>query len=196
MLCRFSSRKIIIVGTISSCNYNIQRSMIMNNGNKMDSRKLAAMAIMGALTTVVTMFALPFAPTGGFFNLGDAIVMTTAIVFGPIVGAVAGGVGSALADLLLGYSAFAPFTLIIKGLEGFLIGTIVGTQEKPSLVKLGIAWVVGGVTIVGGYWFAEAFIMGLGVPAANAEIIINIPQAVGSIIGIPIALGVKSRLKI
>jgi len=170
--------------------------MIVNNSNKMDSRKLAAMAIMGALTTVVTMFALPFAPTGGFFNLGDAIVMTTAIVFGPIVGAVAGGVGSALADLLLGYSAFAPFTLIIKGLEGFLIGTIVGTQEKPSLVKLGIAWVVGGVTIVGGYWFAEAFIMGLGVPAANAEIIINIPQAVGSIIGIPIALGVKSRLKI
>ena len=38
--------------------------------------------------------------------------------------------------------------------------------------------------------------MGLGVPAANAEIIINIPQAIGSIIGIPIALGVKSRLRI
>jgi uncharacterized membrane protein len=168
----------------------------MSNGTKMDSRSLAAMAIMGALTTVVTMFALPFAPTGGFFNLGDAIVMTTAIVFGPVVGAVAGGVGSALADLLLGYSAFAPFTLIIKGLEGLLIGTIAGGQGKTSWVKLAIAWVVGGVTIVGGYWFAEAFIMGLGVPAANAEIIINIPQAVGSVIGIPIALGVKSRLKI
>jgi uncharacterized membrane protein len=162
----------------------------------MDSRKLAAMAIMSALTTVVTMFALPFTPTGGFFNLGDAIVMTTAIIFGPIVGGVAGGLGSALADLLLGYSAFAPFTLIIKGLEGFAIGMIAGGPGKPSLMKLAIAWLVGGVIIVGGYWFAEAFVMGLGIPAANAEIIINIPQAVGSIIGIPIALGVKSRLKI
>jgi uncharacterized membrane protein len=167
-----------------------------NNLTKLDSRSLAAMAIMGALTTVVTMFALPFAPTGGFFNLGDAIVMTTAIIFGPIVGGVAGGLGSALADLLLGYSAFAPFTLVIKGIEGFLIGTIAGGPGKPSVVKLAIAWVLGGVVIVGGYWFAEAFIMGLGVPAANAEIIINIPQAIGSVIGIPIALGVKSRLKI
>ena len=113
-----------------------------------------------------------------------------------IIGGVAGGLGSALADLLLGYSAFAPFTLIIKGLEGFIIGTIAGGSGKPSLIKLAIAWVVGGVVIVGGYWVAEAFIMGLGVPAANAEIIINIPQAIGSIIGIPIALGVKSRLRI
>ncbi len=123
----------------------------MINGNKFDTRSIAAMAIMGALTTVVTMFALPFAPTGGFFNLGDAIVMTTAIVFGPIIGGVAGGLGSALADLLLGYSAFAPFTLIIKGLEGFIIGTIAGGPGKPSLIKLAIAWLVGGVVIVGGY---------------------------------------------
>ncbi|MCX6655008.1 MAG: ECF transporter S component, partial [Candidatus Bathyarchaeota archaeon] len=83
----------------------------MSNRNSFDTRSIAAMAIMSALTTVVTMFALPFAPTGGFFNLGDAIVMTTALIFGPIIGGVAGGLGSALADLLLGYSAFAPFTL-------------------------------------------------------------------------------------
>jgi uncharacterized membrane protein len=170
--------------------------MIVSNRNSFDTRSIAAMAIMSALTTVVTMFALPFAPTGGFFNLGDAIVMTTALIFGPIIGGVAGGLGSALADLLLGYSAFAPFTLIIKGLEGFVIGIIAGGPGKTSCVKLAIAWIVGGVIIVGGYWVAEAFIMGLGVTVANAEIIINIPQAIGSLIGIPIALGVKSRLKI
>ena len=170
--------------------------MIVSNRNSFDTRSIAAMAIMSALTTVVTMFALPFAPTGGFFNLGDAIVMTTALIFGPIIGGVAGGLGSALADLLLGYSAFAPFTLIIKGLEGFIIGTIAGGPGKTSWIKLAIAWIVGGMIIVGGYWVAEAFIMGLGVTAANAEIIINIPQAIGSVIGIPIALGVKSRLKI
>jgi len=36
----------------------------------------------------------------------------------------------------------------------------------------------------------------LGVAAANAEIIINIPQAIGSVIGIPLSLAVKDRLKL
>jgi uncharacterized membrane protein len=159
------------------------------------TKELAAMAIMGALTAVVTMFFFPFAPTGGFFNFGDSIVVTTALIFGPIVGAVAGGIGSALADVLLGYGAFAPYTLVIKGLEGFLVGYIGGPQNDPSKSRLIIAWIVGGITIVAGYWFAEAFIMGLGITTANAEIIINIPQAIFAVLGIPISLAVKDRLK-
>jgi uncharacterized membrane protein len=168
----------------------------MSKEGLFSTRELAAMAIMGALTTVVTMVALPFAPTGGFFNLGDAVVTTTAFIFGPVVGAVAGGVGSSLADILLGYGAFAPYTLVIKGLEGFVVGQIAGRPGDQSKVKLVIAWLAGGVTIVAGYWIAEAFIMGLGVAAANAEIIINIPQAIGSVIGIPLSLAVKDRLKL
>jgi uncharacterized membrane protein len=168
----------------------------MSGNLKMSTRDLAAVAIMGALTTVVTMFFIPFVPTGGFFNLGDAVVVTTALIFGPIVGALAGGVGSALADILLGYGAFAPYTLVIKGLEGFVVGKIAGTSEKTSTMKMVIAWLAGGIVIVAGYWVAEAFIMGLGVPAATAEIIINVPQAIGSVIGIPVSIAVKSRLKL
>lgn len=164
--------------------------------NYLTTRQLAATAIMGALTAVVTMFALPFTPTGGYFNLGDAVVVTTGLIFGPIVGAIAGGVGSALSDVLLGFGAFAPYTLVIKGLEGFLVGYIAGGVNNPSKIKMVVAWIVGGITIVAGYWVAEAFIMGLGVPAASAEIIINIPQAIGSVIGIPIAIAARNRLRI
>ena len=159
------------------------------------TKELAAMAVMGALTTVVTMIFFPFAPTGGFFNFGDAIVQTTALIYGPIVGAVAGGIGSALADVLLGYGVFAPYTLIIKGLEGFLVGYIGGPQNDPSKTRLIIAWIFGGLTIVVGYWFAEAFIMGLGIAAANAEIIINVPQAIFAVLSIPISIAVKDRLR-
>ena len=168
----------------------------MSMKSRFSSKDLAAIAIMGSLTTVVTMIALPFAPTGGYFNLGDAIVVTTALVFGPMVGAVAGGVGSGLADILLAYGVFAPYTLVIKGLEGFAVGYIAGNLENKSKVRLILAWIVGGIIIVGGYWIAEAFFMGLGIPAATAEIIINIPQAIGSVVGIPISLAVKSRLKL
>jgi len=38
------------------------------------------------------------------------------------VGALAGGLGSALADLLLGYPFYAPATLVIKACEGFIVG--------------------------------------------------------------------------
>lgn len=167
----------------------------MSEGRMFTTRQLAAMAIMGALTTVVTMFFIPFAPTGGFFNLGDAMVVSTALIFGPIVGAVAGGVGSALADVLLLYGSFAPYTLVIKGLEGFLVGYIGNPANNPTRSKIVVAWLVGGVTIVAGYWFAEAFIMGLGIAAANAEIIINVPQAIFAFLGIPISMAVKDRLR-
>ena len=163
---------------------------------RFSTRELAAMAIMGALTTVVTMIALPFAPTSGYFNLGDAVVVATALIFGPIVGAVAGGIGSGLADILLGYGAFAPYTLVIKGIEGFIVGCIAGTSNDQSKTRIVISWIAGGVTIVAGYWLAEAFIMGLGVAAANAEIIINIPQAIVSAVGIPISIAVKNRLRL
>ena len=50
--------------------------------------------------------------------------MTIALVFGWRIGGIAGGVGSALADALGGYFIWAPWTLIIKGIEGILVGTI------------------------------------------------------------------------
>ncbi len=167
----------------------------MSLTTKIGTKELATISIMGALTTVVTMFFIPFAPTGGFFNLGDAMVVSTALIFGPIVGALAGGIGSALADILLLYGSFAPYTLVIKGLEGFLVGYIGNPKNNPSRIRLTIAWIIGGATIVAGYWFAEAFIMGLGIAAANAEIIINVPQALFAGLGIPISIAVKDRLR-
>ena len=55
---------------------------------------------MGALACIATMvFMFPIPATSGYFNFGDAIVMTTAFTFGPVIGAIAGGLGSGLADL-------------------------------------------------------------------------------------------------
>jgi len=50
------------------------------------------------------------------------MVYITALLFGPLIGAFAGGVGSMFADLLLGYPQFAPATLIIKACEGGIVG--------------------------------------------------------------------------
>ncbi|MBC7130700.1 ECF transporter S component, partial [Candidatus Bathyarchaeota archaeon] len=60
----------------------------------------------------------------GYFNIGETMVYTAALLFGPLVGGVAGGFGSMLADLLLGYYQYAPATLVIKAVEGYIVGLI------------------------------------------------------------------------
>ena len=100
--------------------------------------RTAITAMMTALVCVATMAFTIYVPaTKGYFNLGETMVYTTAILFGPYVGAVAGGLGSALADLLLGYPFYAPATLVIKACEGFLVGWLTrkGLRAQPGLRK-------------------------------------------------------------
>jgi uncharacterized membrane protein len=71
--------------------------------------------------------------TRGYFNIGEIAVYSTAILFGPVVGAFAGGVGSMLADLLLGYPVYAPATFVIKAVEGAIVGYL--CSKTPSVKK-------------------------------------------------------------
>ena len=74
------------------------------------------------LSTSIFFIAIP--TSNGFFNIGEIFVYLAALIGGPITGAIAGGMGAMLADIALGYGVFAPGTLIIKGIEGFVVGVI------------------------------------------------------------------------
>lgn len=88
-------------------------------------RTLSGIAVFTALVAAATMVFSVYVPaTRGFFNVGEIMVYTSALLMGPIVGGVAGGVGSMIADVALGYYHFAPATLLIKGAEGFMVGYI------------------------------------------------------------------------
>jgi len=94
---------------------------------------LAIAAVFTALVCVVTMIFSIYVPaTEGFFNIGESMVFLSALLFGPFVGAFAGGVGSMLADLLLGYPHYAPGTLIIKACEGGVVGMLKKRNPKLS----------------------------------------------------------------
>ncbi len=139
---------------------------------------------------------VPVPRTGGYINMGDAIIYVTALLFGSVDGLVAGGIGSALADLIGGYSLFAPFTLVIKGLEGFLVGFLTQRAfrgpEPPSRTQLVLATVgiaAGGTFMIAGYFITEAYILRLGVGAAATELPGNIFQVVGgAVAALPIAM--------
>ncbi|MHA1271729.1 MAG: ECF transporter S component [Candidatus Helarchaeota archaeon] len=85
---------------------------------------IAITAIMTALVGITTFAIQLYIPaTGGYFNIGEVIIYVTSILFGPIIGGIAGGVGAAFADLF-GYPMYAPGTLVIKFIEGFVIGLL------------------------------------------------------------------------
>ncbi len=87
-------------------------------------------ALMAALCCVTTMMFQIYVPaTTGYFNLGEIAVYISAILFGPIIGGWAAGVGSMFADIFLGYPQYAFATLVIKGLEGFIVGYL-GTSLR------------------------------------------------------------------
>lgn len=91
---------------------------------------LSITAVFTALVCVATMSFTVYVPsTRGFFNIGETMVYTAALLFGPLVGAFAGGVGSMFADIFLGYYYYAPATLAIKALEGWLVGFL--SRKKP-----------------------------------------------------------------
>jgi uncharacterized membrane protein len=93
--------------------------------NTLITKKLALVAIFTALVTVATVVLyIPLPVAGGYFNLGEAMVYLAALLLGPYAGAFAGGIGAMLGDLLLGAAAYAPGTLVIKALEGFITGFI------------------------------------------------------------------------
>ena len=101
---------------------------------------LASAAIFTSFVYIATiLFSVYIPSTKGFFNIGESMVFLSALLFGPYVGAFAGGVGSMLADLHLGYPHYAPATLVIKACEGFIVGFL--AEHNPKL-KSRLKWKV------------------------------------------------------
>ena len=154
--------------------YQTKVKNFMGYSYPVDPLTISMIGIFAALICVLTMIiAVPIPATQGFINIGDAGVMITGLLFGPIIGGIAGGVGSALADISLGYTIYAPATLIIKGLEGFIVGLI--ANPKKNYKKLNyrdiLAVVIGGAIMVFGYLIYETIIFGF--PIALYEFILN-----------------------
>lgn len=159
--------------------------------NRFSPAMIALLAVLIALTAVFTLLIRVPTPARGYVNLSDVAITFAALAFGPWVGALAGGLGTALADLLGGFAPFAPLSFVAHGLEGLLIGFI-GRQGRSLLVMV-LAWLVGAVIMVAGYLAGEGLVMYAGNWApALAEVPLNAFQAlIGGAVGIPLVLAVR-----
>ncbi|MCR4998797.1 MAG: ECF transporter S component [Lachnospiraceae bacterium] len=177
----------------------------------MKTKKLILTALFTALTTVATMVIHIPTPTMGYIHPGDALVLLSGILLGPLAGAFAAGVGSALSDLFGGYFIYVPATLIIKGLTAW-VAYYVFREIKKLFSKDVPATIIGGVVgetiMVIGYFVFEIFMLAFttgdglsasgiasGIAASASGVPFNVVQGIVGIILATILYPLLKRLE-
>ena len=109
-------------------------------------KKIVMTALFAALACAATMsIRIPTPGTGGYIHPGDAIVILSGIILGPVWGLAAAGIGSAMADLLGGYFIYVPITFAVKGIIAFIAGILYQKLGKTSKSRC-TAVILGGTT--------------------------------------------------
>lgn len=158
---------------------------------KNQALKAVVLVVVIMLTTLLVKIPLP---TRGYFNFGDVAVIFAGLVLGsPVlkkgileenengiwIAFLVGGIGSALADILGGFAFFAPITFFAKSLEA---GWAALASSAKGLTHY-LALFIGGSFMVISYYALESLMPSIGMQGAFAEIIPNVIQAIGGLVG-------------
>lgn len=130
-------------------------------------RNMVMTAMMMCMVIVMTMIIrVPIPATQGYIHLGDCMIFFSVLLLGWKWGAVAAGVGSAMADIFAGYAYYAPVTLVVKGLMAVVMGLCVeyaikhGFKGVKMIVMEVLGMAVAGLFMVAGYYVAEGVMYG------------------------------------
>ncbi len=167
-------------------------------GMKNPIQFLVTVILMASLTTVATvLFVIPFIVTSGYFNLGDAMVMISGLLLGPIGGFIAGGVGSSIGDVILGYSHFAPITFFVKGCEGLVVGlfAMLGRGHPHGRLADMVGLVLGSVVMMYGYLLAETLLYGFEAALLELILVNSIQTIVGALVAGVVGPTVRRHLE-
>lgn len=171
-----------------------QQPISVNATNKTFQTILSAMLI--ALVFISTLFLnirLPIAANGGLVHLGSAMLFIISIVFGPKKGAIAGAFGMGLFDLVSGWTLWAPFTFIARGLQGYVVGKIAWSFNKQgdSLAINCFAILISVPVMLTGYYICEAILFKSWIIPASSIPGNIVQNTVGLIIAIPVCTVLK-----
>jgi len=118
---------------------------------KFNAYTLSFMGVMIAIIYVVTMFRFPF--LGSKVHFANAMCLIAGMLFGPAMGGVTAGLGSAVYDLFNGYTFVdAIVTFITKAAMAYVCGWIMGKgKPRSAFVRSCVACVIGALTYVALY---------------------------------------------
>ena len=137
-------------------------------------------ALFAALEFVVTYlisFPIPIIQ-GAYVNAGDTVLYLGASYIGGIWSALSAGIGSMLADIMLGSAIYAIPTLIIKGTMALVCSWIY--RKKSDLLGFFLGSLAGGCIMVAGYFIYECFLVGVATAALSVPL--NLLQLACSVV--------------
>ena len=82
------------------------------------------------VATLLLNIKLPITANGGLVHLGTAMLFIASFLFGPKKAFIAGAVGMGLFDLVSGWTLWAPFTFVARGLQGYIVGKIAWSNGR------------------------------------------------------------------
>lgn len=137
------------------------------------AKKLCYVAVLTALTVVLSSFSIP-TPVGAHVYLTDAAIIFAGLVLDPLSAFIVGGVGAFIGDAIF-YPAAMFVSLFTHGAQAVAVSLIAGGVRKfaddggkddfknktvPAFWKIVLAGVAGCVIMAGGYAFGNACIYG------------------------------------
>ena len=139
-------------------------------------RKIIIAALFAALAFCATFVIKIPTLTGGYVHLGDSIVLLSGWLLGPLFGTLAAALGSALSDLIGGYSTYILPTFIIKGTMALIAWCMMKLFSKKNFIFTIMSGTMAGIFMVVGYYLVEAVLYGFA--GALVSVVPNIVQGV------------------
>ncbi|WP_461204814.1 ECF transporter S component [Clostridium sp. DL1XJH146] len=160
--------------------------------------KLVIISLMAAICYVCTWIHIPIS-IGGFnsmIHLGTTAIFIIAIIIGKDAG-IAAAIGMSLFDIMDPAFAFwAPFTFVIKGLTGYVVGWIAFSNNNKgnNLLTNIIAFVAGGLVSLLGYFAAGVLIyQSVAISFAHSSTSV-ITTIIGILVTIPLSKVIKKLM--
>jgi len=167
------------------------------NNRKFSTFKVVFVGMMAAVVCVVTLFRFPLLGTKVHF--ANAMCLLSGLLFGPLLGGLSAGFGSALYDMLLGGYPIDEVlvTFVSKFLMAWVCAKIAyaGDAKAENHAKNVFACVIGALTYVALYMLKQYvykhFISGMELEATYAVMLSKLP---GSLINAAAAMIVTTPL--
>ena len=143
--------------------------------NHSTTRRLAYGGLMAALIALLTAYVrldilFFLSMHSGYAHLGDVGIVLASLVMGPFA-AVPAALGSTIADLLAGYVTYAPFTLVIKGAMGFILGKwLVAKRLSARNIAL---LILTAAFMVGAYFLTDTLLYGVEVKFYSNKVVVD-----------------------
>ena len=167
----------------------------MNNKRQLSTRDMVTIGVLGAMCTIATMIKIPFG-VGAMVHLGTGFIYTAAIVFGGVYAGLAGAIGSAFFDLLMGFSPYTLWSFVIKGMAGLIAGVIAKGFWPEARSERWLLRAVAGCAAAAAWTLGGYIIAWWQVSGSLAVAIGNIPSSLmTSGAGFLVAMGLAPKLR-